>query len=814
MDEKGVSGSFVVISKENSDSLCPMFFGVSCAFFALRLLPEPDMCDHKWSEIRNRMLQGSAHLLGLLVWRVQREEVESGKSKLLHKLEAAKKEAEELKKIRSEDAKANEKVVSIFAAQEQTWFNERKKLRQQIGALVNELRVLETEKDKTISELKGKLQENEVLMQSKDKSVEEKETRSRELEENLKKAENLVEELRAAVKREAQLHSNEISKHKTAFIELVSNQRQLEAEMGRALRQVKVVKQELDSVLEQKEKSILMTQKLSLELVKLRKDLEQKDQILSAMLRKSKLDTAEKRMLLEEVKLSKSKRKQLELETARWKEVSESRHERNSLRNMLSKHVNSKSDIHSVGKVVHSKATMLLDIGKPRSEKTDFLSEYNQPNFRKGPEAFSPVSEPHSTDGSEEQKFTTDILHLENWVQSESEKCKIAIQERHHIEMDAFAEQLRLKDKKIEALRWHLLSMELESKRFQSHVEGLDHELARLRQDNPKLEARLLNREAELHSLKEKLALLSNSPDFQKTKFNSSLHKGAESRDPVWSKVKIIKRKPGKKEQETKMKPEAISQAVAVEEENETSENRYLKDIVLTLESPQKEIKEGEVAAFSKDILSAETSTSIGQGIGTKTNPSWKVDLHALGVSYKIKRLKQQLLMLERLTGNQESCENGESNNDIQFGIKGFYALMSFLNKQVDRYQSLQGNTDDICKRMQESALDFNGGSSKIARTEEETKRLELFLEETFKLQRYIVATGQRLMQVQTKIASGFERDIEEIEKPANFDMKRFADTIKTLFREVQRGIEVGISRLIGDLEGTLACDSIVHFQK
>ncbi|KAL2556257.1 Ribonuclease P protein subunit P38-related [Forsythia ovata] len=814
MDEKGVSGSFFVISKENSDSLYPMVFGVSCAFFALRLLPEPDMCDDKWSEIRNRMLQGSAHLLGLLVWRVRREEFESGKSNLLHKLKNAEKEIEELKKIRSEDAKANEKVVGIFAAQEQNWFNERKKLRQQIGALVNELRVLETKKDKTISELNGKLQENEVLMQSKDKSVEEEETRRQELQEKLKKAENLVEELRETAKCEAQRHSNEISKHKTAFIELVSNQRQLEAEMGRALRQVEVARQELDSVLEQKEQSILMTQKLSLELVKMQKDLEQKDQILSAMLRKSKLDTAEKQMLLDEVKLSKSKRKQLELETARWKAVSESRHDRHSLRNMLSKHVNSKSDLHSGGKGLHSKATMLLDIGKSRSEKTDYLSEYNQPKFRKGQEAFSPLSDPHSTDGSKEQKFTIDIQQLENWVQSEAEKCKIAIEERHHIEMDAFAEQLRLKDEKIETFRWRLLSMELESKRFQSHVEGLDHELARLRQDNLKLEARLLNREAELHSLKEQFALLSNPPDFQKTNFNSSLHEVSVSRDTVWSKVKIIKRKPGKKEQEKKMKPEAISQALAIEEQDDTQENRHLKDIVLRLESPEKEIKEGEVAAFSEDIVSAETSTSIGQGISTKINPTWKVDLHALGVSYKIKRLKQQLLMLERLTGSQESDEKGESNNDGQFGIKGFYTLMSYLNKQVDRYQSLQGKTDDICKRMNDNGLDFDSGSSKIARTEEETKRLEHFLEETFQLQRYIVATGQKLMEVQTKITSGFIGDIEEINKPASFDMKRFADTVRTLFREVQRGLEVQISRLIGDLEGTLACDCIVHFQK
>ncbi|KAJ0039993.1 hypothetical protein Pint_26581 [Pistacia integerrima] len=92
--------------------------------------------DEKWSELHDKMLQGSAQLLGLLVWRVQREGVVGDKCEVLHKLETAKKEIVELRKLRSEDAKANEKVVSIFATQAQTWFNERKKLQQHIELLL------------------------------------------------------------------------------------------------------------------------------------------------------------------------------------------------------------------------------------------------------------------------------------------------------------------------------------------------------------------------------------------------------------------------------------------------------------------------------------------------------------------------------------------------------------------------------------------------------------------------------------------------------------------------------------------------------
>uniref|UniRef100_A0A5B7B0U2 Uncharacterized protein n=1 Tax=Davidia involucrata TaxID=16924 RepID=A0A5B7B0U2_DAVIN len=810
MDEKGVANSHLVISEEKNESLYPMFFGVSCAFFAIRLLSEPEMNDERWSEIRNRMLQGSAHLLGYLAWKVQTEEANSGKCELLHKLENAKREIEELKRRRSEDAKANEKVVGIFAAQEQNWFGQRKKLRQQIGALLNELRVLETKKDEAISELNERLEQQELLLQSKDKVLGEEEQKRRELEEELKKAETVAEELRAAVKREAQEHSTELWKHKTAFIELVSNQRQLEAEMGRALKQAEAAKQELDSVLDQKEESILMSQKLSMELIKMRKDLEQKDKILSAMLRKSKLDTAEKQMLLKEAKLSKAKRKQAELETERWRAVSESRRERHSLRSMLSKHVSSKLEAFPDGRAVHSNATVPSQIGRSRSQPADFVLEYKQPEHRTDPEVFSSLHDQCSPEGSE---GLADVKLLEGWVQSEAEKYTTVIEQRHHLEINAFAEQLRLKDEKLESFRWRLLSMEIESKRLQSHIEGLNHDLSQLRQGSMKLETLLLDREAELNSLKEQFALQLDSLNCKKTNLNSFAHDLAISHDTIWSKVKIIKRKPGEKNQETKSTVEVSAdiETQKVEETSIMNPGKVFeeeKDVALDTGSIQEEHASKQEAEIVKK------SASAGQCSSKKITSPWKMDLHALGVSYKIKRLKQQLLMLERLTGKQESCEDRESDDSMQFGIKGFHILMSFLNKQVSRYQSLQGKADDLCKRMHENDLAVSHGGSSIARTKEEIKALERFLEETFQLQRYIVASGQKLMEIQTKIASGFVGEVKELDEPASFDKKRFADSIRTLFREVQRGLEVRISRIIGDLEGTLACDGMIEMRK
>jgi len=259
------------------------------------------------------------------------------------------------------------------------------------------LRVLEKKNEEAISELNEKLNEMKLLVQSKDKAVEEEEHKRKELEEKLAKTEKIAEELRETAKRKAQEHSTDILKHKTAFLELVSNQRQLEAEMGRALRQLEAKRKELDAVLEQKEESMMLTQKLSMEVVKVRKDLEQKDKILSAILRKSKLDTTEKKMLLKEVKLSKSKKKKAELETTEsWKSVSESKHEKHSLRSMFSLHTNL---MRSEDPPIKRGASQVVKGG---SQSIDYDLEYENPEFQKNSEVSSPLSNLYSPEGCDE----------------------------------------------------------------------------------------------------------------------------------------------------------------------------------------------------------------------------------------------------------------------------------------------------------------------------------------------------------------------------------------------------------------------------
>ncbi|KAK2658650.1 hypothetical protein Ddye_005183 [Dipteronia dyeriana] len=778
MDEEVVSGSNLVVCEHNKSddhSLYPLYFGVSCALLALRVLsskPENNDQDHdKWCELLDKMLQGRAQLLGLLVWRVQRGD----RFKLSNKLKTVEREVQELKKLRREDAKANDKVVSIFATQEQSWFSERKKLREHIGGLMNELRVVE-KKDEAIFDLK------------------EMEQKRKGLEKKLKEAENVGEELRETAKKEVQEHSNEIWKHKTAFIEMVSNQRQVEAEMGRTLKQVDATKQQLSSVLDQKEEAVLLAQKLSIEMVKMRKDLDQKDKILSAMLRKSKLDTTEKQILLKEVKLSKARRKQAELESERWKAATKSRHERHSLRSMFSS----------------NQPRGTSHVANTRSQQpTNYVIESEHPELKSDPDG----SDCYSAEGNED---LVDVKRLESWVRLEEEKYSTVMEQRHHLELEAFAEQMRLKDEKLEGYRWRLMSMELESKRLQAHIEGLNKDMSQLRHDNIKLEVLLSEREQDL---KQHFASQLMPFSCQKTRYlNTSLHDPALTQDSVWSKFKIVKRRPMEEDQE--MKTSSADMSIDIKEDTpsldesknenfivQSPENSLEENRDVTVQSP---IQGESVSPEEVDMI--ETLASSSQASMKTNNSPWRMDIHALGVSYKIKRLKQQLLMLERLTG--KSGEDTQS-NDIGNAMNSFQLLMSFLNKQVSRYQSLQAKTDDLCKQMHDTDLDMSQGDSNTVRKKGDTKTLEHFLEKTFQLQRYIVVTGQKLMEIQSRIASGFVGVTEELDnKSISFDKQRFADSVKTLFQEVQRGIEVRIARIIGDLEGTLACEGMIRLRR
>ncbi|KAG0448232.1 hypothetical protein HPP92_027927 [Vanilla planifolia] len=666
------------------------------------------------------MLRGSAQLLGLLFEKAQRRE-----EALQEKKRMAEVELMELKHIRAEDAKANEKVVSIFAAREQAWQAERRRLLQQIHSLARELR---SSKEETVV---------------RDDLFEEEARKRRELEEKLRVAQRAAEEWKERAGKEAQDHSSELRRHKTAFTELVSNQRQLEAELARVLRQAEDAKLELADVYEQKGEAAAMVEKLSEEFVRLQKDAEQKGKVVSAMLRKAKHDTAEKHAVLKELRITRAKKQQAELEAARWRSM-DLRPDAGSSRERLAE----------------LQTSSRLDL---RTRLFDYLTA------EKSDSTIKPMELPDQY-VSEEDDRLDDVHGLQDWVRLETKKYTVVLEQRHLSEIEAFAEQLR---------------------RLQSHIDGLDGSLTQLRDENLKLEALLEDREKQLKSLKERFelqgklfqeeSLLAVETDLQKNDGfkNSHAMQQLNDKDPIF--------------RHDSMPSTSNSPNEEIQEEKEISLD------TIHLHTRHSSVED----AFA--LLSTKLASD-GQ-------PFLKMDIQALGISFKIKRLRQQLTALENLIGAQSLEANFDTGDVIceeRFQLKGLTQVLSLLNKQLKRYQSLEEKTDALCRRILENS---RTGTSRLAQdgaTKERTEKLEQLLEETFQLQRFMVATGQKLMELHGKIncsCSGFDG----LEESAGFNMGQFLDVVITLFKDVQRGLEVRLARIIGDIEGTLACEGILR---
>ncbi|KAG6481146.1 rootletin-like isoform X1 [Zingiber officinale] len=850
----------------------PFYFGVSCAFVALDLVSRKrrellDVNGGWGSRSAEMMLKGSAQLLGLLVERAQaRGEAMEKKLKKAHL------EVEEMKQRRTEDAKANEKVVAIFAAHEQRWIAERKSLRFQIQALTNRLQIDKSKHDDAISTLEKRVEGESRARMLKDEALEAEARKRKELEEKLHLADELLDEMTDRAKRAAQDHSAELWKHKTAFAEIVSKQHQMDAEMNRTLRQAEVARQELEEALEQKVEAFAMIDKLSEQILRIQRDSEQKDKILSSMLRKLKLDAAERQTLLKEVKLSKAKKKQAELEMERWRNMWE------SSRNKKFKDIHSvdtgslrnrRLELVPVGSLGHNSMNLLLEAEdkKEESSTSTALKCHDYCSFDENGDAALAVD---------------DYQQLQDWVRKETEKYAAILEQKHRGEVEAFTEQLRQKDEELEAFRWQLLSMELETKRLRSHIEDLNGNLSHLKGKNVKMEARLLDKEQEIKLLKEQFNL-----HVQNSERNNLYYLPTpDACQALWSEVEITKNKQ-KKETDDSMAnsigdfPKTSSKAMGLDAGNDTEErenvhteinksdaaeppspsnynSREYTDGFSEMPSPEQSSGSSSSEDQAKSTPVVSSSNAAGEEIEKKEmnlelaniqananckqeaetanklsliktslarDTSLKMDIQALGVSYKIKRLNQQLVVLEKLasspammqiTNNDQNPSTPDVSSDKETyenkqQNQGLLLVQSLLNKQLKRYQSLEEKTNNLCSRMNECYKSGGGRDVQNGRTKEQSETLARFLEETFQLQRYIVATGQKLMEMQSRLGATLNAAAARLDESVGFNIELFADIVRTLFREVQRGLEVRISRIIGDLEGTLAFDGILH---
>ncbi|KAG8045026.1 hypothetical protein GUJ93_ZPchr0008g12947 [Zizania palustris] len=764
-------------------------------------------------------------------------------------------EVKELRRRRVEDARANEKVAGIFATHEQRWFVERKGLRRQVHAVVAAARAREVTHEGVVVELRRQLEEQQRAVGLKDEAMEQEVRGREEAEEKLRASEQAAEDVRERARKDAQEHAAELRKHKAAFVELASAQRQLGAELARAARRGDSAEAELKEALERRDEAAATAAELSSEAARLRRDAEHKDKILSAMLRKSKIDMDDREMLVREVKMCKARRKQAELEADRWRKMWESRHRRgsrSSARCAAADHPGCSDKLTAADSVACGNDTKIL-----------FVDHVVESDGKKGWQTTAPAPKDPSTvecvdrypSHVDDKPVVEEYQDLQEWFKMETEKYTSMIRHRHNVEVEAFTEQLRLKDEKLEAFRWRAASMDVEASRLRCRVQELEARLSEQEERSAALEALLVDRDDENSSLKEQLAA-SQARSIDGTEIcTADGDGGCEHRVPCSPEgvaaiklIELVSPDDAKNEASAMEATEAVdvvsvqndasaaSPDELVEHEQppvaqarvpytcEIEEEEEEKEVCIDPENarPRDSTDRPEVTSSSSELALALVVAAPSE----QRTSACKLDIQALAVSYKIKRLKQQLLVLEKLAaaaGGKETATATKPSNDATDAASGcgrqqypriYHIMVSFLSKHVKRYQSLDDKIDDLCTRMEESKR--GGEREQWRRQESEGSRdqsaaLGHFLEETFQLQRYMVATGQKLLEMQSRIAPTLSRAAAAGSGDDGVDMGRFMDIIGALLRDVQRGLEVRIARIIGDLEGTLTFHGILH---
>lgn len=322
----------------------------------------------------------------------------------------------------------------------------------------------------------------------------------------------------------------------------------------------------------------------------------------------------------------------------------------------------------------------------------------------------------------------------------ETEKYVAILEQKHFTEIEAFTEQMRLKDEKLEAFRWRLLSKDMESKRLQSQIEAHEENAKRLEEEIKSLKEQFgffihhsqrnsLNHSA-ASSTREAQAKIDSeheaeAADSARNSYNvteneilreatdrTSVDTTEHYRDQIVNDVATVYLTDSSPSTDSFVDSSIVGR-------NETSHEKAKsvdsydeqQSIILITNSPTQEIEEEKEVPIDSphaptSIDNSTKEATVAQSI-TRKETWWKMDIHALGVSYKIKRLKQQLLVLEKLAGMKQimvddACDNPKAKkaDSNKQPLKGIVLVIHLLNKQVKRFQSLEDKADDLCRRM------------------------------------------------------------------------------------------------------------------
>lgn len=368
-----IMSKYLDLHEEEPWPLLAEYFGVALAFAALGALIHGANGSRGKEDVKDSgampqrmalqtMLKGAMERLQYLAQNAQdlherltesteakendRNDWDQEKNIFVRRIADAEEEVKELKTRRLEDAKANEKVVRIYATREHGWKIEKKKLRHEIDMLRKDLISHEASgfcspraslgtgqcnecelKARRLMDLEKKLKEREYMIKTAMENARIKEAECRELTSNLAAEKAITSELNEKLDNEL---ANSTEREKV-LDEVRDREQATECRLANTMEELDSTKAHLEALSSATEDHSEMTQKLLVELATLRQESEDKDVMISTMLERATVEREEKEDLARELATAESGKHIAEAESGRWRRLAEERTRQNLL---------------------------------------------------------------------------------------------------------------------------------------------------------------------------------------------------------------------------------------------------------------------------------------------------------------------------------------------------------------------------------------------------------------------------------------------------------------------------------------------------
>lgn len=576
------------LSDANGDQLPILgeYLGVALAFAALGALIRENtgIPDAKLSPKLQRlglqvMLKSAMDRLQVLALNAQdlEEKVKEGKestcrdadaweferSALEQKLSVAEAQIADVEKSRQEDARTS-RVMGIFSSHEQSWKIEKNQLNREIKLLKDEIVSLRDgnllgsgdgekeyeeckEKSKELEKLGEKQSEKEFLMTAAMDESRADQHDCIQISGKLAMLELCVSDLKGKLSKEmarnAELQeviADVKRKHEEAEINLMC----AKSDHDRA-------RSEIESISAAKLNQNAIIEELLESLTCLQKEVNDKEEVIAVLMKRTNTDRREKEELLRELSHAKAKRKSADTEKDRWKRLAEerarivpagrdahkgkrksgSKPELDKLAEMQRIH---NEEFHGLRSMYMTKLESLQGQLQNYEMKVAALEERvrsAQDQKRKSKheerssagnnavenvkfhelvtllESVAPDEDVMHRDGvdSEIQEVPMTVLALKEWIKKWLEAVKRHhtqhLEKWHRREIDAFERQTRLKDERLESFRRQLLNMESEISKLRSELPILRSKLAEAVDEKGRAESAVELKEKELRAL-------------------------------------------------------------------------------------------------------------------------------------------------------------------------------------------------------------------------------------------------------------------------------------------------------------------------